>query len=459
VPDIHLPAAGWRPRHYQEAAWIAAEQGVKRHALAWHRRAGKDDICLHRTACGAFERVGTYWHMLPEASQARKAIWDAVDPHTGRRRIDVAFPKELREATRENEMFIRFKNGSTWQVLGSDNYNSLVGSPPVGVVFSEFALADPAAWDYLRPILAENGGWAWFISTPRGRNHFAKMVEFAKGEPGWFSQILTVDDTQAISLEALDAERRELASIRGDVEADAIIQQEYYCSFDAALPGAYYGSHMHRAEKEGRIGPEILYVPGRPVGTAWDLGAGKSDSMPIWFFQEVNGRPRIVNYLEGSNVGLEWYTQRILGMPYTYTDHILPHDGDNSRHSTGVNVETISTMLGKLGVKNRVIQRDADLNSAINAVRLFLNQCEFTTDPIPFPGEDRAQAKARMQRGLDTLRMYHREWSPELKKFHDKPKHDWASHGADGFRTLARGYRGLSVGPKRVEGRAQFAEM
>jgi hypothetical protein len=98
-------------------------------------------------------RVGNYWHLLPQQNQARKAIFDAVNPKTGRRRIDDAFPEEIRETTREQDMMIRFKNGSTWQVVGSDNYNALVGSPPVGVVFSEYALSDPSSWAFIRPIL------------------------------------------------------------------------------------------------------------------------------------------------------------------------------------------------------------------------------------------------------------------------------------------------------------------
>jgi phage terminase large subunit len=149
-------------------AWEQLEAGKKRLALAWHRRAGKDDVCLHWAATCAMTRVGGYWHMLPQHNQARKAIWDAINPGTGRRRIDDAFPLALRDSTREQDMFIRFKNGSTWQVVGSDNYNALVGSPPVGVVFSEYALSDPSSWAFIRPILAENGGWALFISTPRG---------------------------------------------------------------------------------------------------------------------------------------------------------------------------------------------------------------------------------------------------------------------------------------------------
>jgi phage terminase large subunit len=227
MPEITIPANGWRPRHYQMPAWAALEGGAKRLALAWHRRSGKDELALHWAAVSAVMRPGSYWHMLPQANQSRKALWDAVNPHTGKRRIDDAFPLELRESTREQDMFIRFKNGSTWQVVGSDNYDSLVGSPPTGVVFSEYAMADPNAWAFLRPILAENNGWAIFISTPRGRNHFARLVEYAKNDPQWFGQVLTVEDTQTISKDIIQRERKELRMERGDKEAEAIIRQEY----------------------------------------------------------------------------------------------------------------------------------------------------------------------------------------------------------------------------------------
>ena len=170
-----------------------------------HRRWGKDDVALHWTAQEAFRRRGVYWHMLPQASQARKAIWEAVNPHTGIRRINEAFPRELRAATRENEMFIRFKNESTWQVIGSDNYDSLVGSPPIGVVFSEWALAKPQAWAYIRPILAENDGTAFFITTPRGNNHAARM--FRSMPDSAFVEKSTAYDTDVFTKEQLEQER------------------------------------------------------------------------------------------------------------------------------------------------------------------------------------------------------------------------------------------------------------
>ena len=138
--DITLPHNGWTPRPHQMPLWRFLRDGGKRAMAVWHRRAGKDDVCLHHTMIGAFERIGNYWHCLPEYNQARKAIWTAVNPHTGVRRVDEAFPQKLRANTNDNEMFIRFKNGSTWQCIGSDTYNSTVGSSCAGLVMSEFAL-------------------------------------------------------------------------------------------------------------------------------------------------------------------------------------------------------------------------------------------------------------------------------------------------------------------------------
>lgn len=455
MPTIRLPANDWRPRPYQMPAWAALEAGTKRLALAWHRRAGKDDLSLHWAAVSAVQRVGVYWHMLPMANQARKAVWDAVNPRTGRRRIDDAFPHEIRSVTRENDMFIRFVNGSTWQVVGSDNYNALVGSPPVGVVFSEYALADPSSWAFLRPILAENGGWAVFISTPRGRNHFARLVEFAQRDEQWFGQVLTVEDTGAIPAEVVERERRELEAERGPTEAAAIIAQEYRCDFDAAIPGAYYGELMARALATQRIG-SYPWIEGLPVGTAWDLGHG--DSTVVWFYQQPpDGTVRLIDVLEGSGVGLDWYAERLRLRPYKYADHIWPHDGGHG-NIRDVNGTTLTGTAHQLGIKPlRVLPRDTSVEQGINAVRKMLPLCVFNASPLPWAHETGEMAAQRMSRALDALRQYRREWDEKLQKFKDAPLHDWTSHTADSFRYLARGRRPFAVRAEGLGGRATHA--
>lgn len=383
------------------------------------------------------QKVGPYWHMLPLANQARKAIWDAVNPKTGRRRIDDAFPPEIRETTREHDMFIRLKSGSTWQVVGSDNFNSLVGSPPVGIVFSEYALADPAAWALLRPILLENGGWALFISTTRGRNHFHKLVEYAKKADDWYGETLTVEDTKAIPMSALETERRELIAERGEQEAEAIIAQEYYCDADASIPGAYYGALMSRALKEGRIGA-FPWLPDEEVGTAWDLGHG--DSTVIWIYQQPSGgNVRVIDVISGNGVGVDWYIKKLRDRPYTYADHIWPHDGGHG-NIRDIGGDTLKTTAQKLGLRPlRILANDMSVDHGIAAVRQMMPLVQFNDHPIPFDGETVEAAKQRMERAIDALKQYRREWDEKLQRFSDTPLHDWSSDFADGFRYLARG--------------------
>lgn len=190
---------------------------------------GKDDVSLHYTATQAVQRKGNYWHMLPQYNQCRKAIWEAVNPRTGRKRIDDVFPEAIRVGKRETDMYIELKSGSSWQLVGSDNFDALVGSPPVGVVFSEYALSDPQSWAYIQPILEENDGWAIFISTSRGNNHLKRLYDFACTEPGWFGERLTVDDTPVFDAPRIAQIRRETHAQFGSELGEALFQQEYYC--------------------------------------------------------------------------------------------------------------------------------------------------------------------------------------------------------------------------------------
>lgn len=408
----------WRPRDCQMDAWGYLENGGKRAVEVWHRRAGKDSVCLNWAAVAAHQRVANYWHMLPEAAQARKAIWDAVNPHTGVRLIDQAFPRELRATTREQDMLIRFKNGSTWQVLGSDNYNSLVGSPPAGVVFSEWSLCDPAAWDYLRPILAENGGWAFFIYTPRGKNHGYRMLRLAQETPGWHWQILTAEETGIIPPEVLDQERAELIRLYGPDDGLQRFNQEYLCSFDAGVTGAYYATILRELEAAKRLRP-FSWAPDTPVHTAWDLGMG--DSTAIWFIQEVGPEIRLIDYYENTGQSLAHYLKVLRDKPYVYGTHYAPHDIEVRELGTGRSRKEVAW---ELGIDFQVV-RKATLEDGIDAVRLMLPQCWINTDAC--------------ERGLECLWNYHKEWDDKRRDFAARPYHDWSSHAADALRYYALG--------------------
>lgn len=418
--DPTAPDKRWKPRHSQRDTWSYLENGGKRAIEIWHRRSGKDELALGWGAVAAHQRVGTYWHLLPEAAQARKVIWDAVDPHRGIRRIDVAFPAQLRESERNHDMFIRFKIGSTWQVGGSDNYNSLVGSPPVGIVFSEWALANPSAWGYMLPIFEDNGGWALFITTPRGQNHAYQMHQSAKKLSDWHTSILTPDDTGLFSIDTLERIRQEYIDLYGEVLGIAMYEQEYWCSFEAPILGAVYGSEMRDARKEGRIG----FVPhddSLPVETWWDIG--HDDETAIWFIQRMpGGALHAISYYENRLVGLSHYVKVLQEKQYVYSQHLGPHDAGHRR----INQEkgkSVVEMLAELGIKMKAMPRDVTLSTGLSATRPLIKRTRF--DEI------------NCADGISALSSYHYPWDQDKKKLGSNPEHDWASNGADAFRTGA----------------------
>lgn len=431
--EFRLPFK-WRARGYQRELWEYLRAGGKRAVARWHRRSGKDEVFLHHTACAAHERVGNYWYMLPEYSQARKAMWDAVNPKTGRRRIDDAFPKAIRATTREQEMLIQFRNGSTFQLVGSDNFNSLVGSPPVGLVFSEYALSQPSAWGYLMPILEENGGWAAFNSTPRGKNHFKSLCEFAAKEPGWFYSCVTAEDSGVFSNEQLMSILRALQAEHGDEYGMALWQQEYFVSFEAAMPGAIWGDCLTKAESEGRIGNEerpvvVPHTPGIQVFTGWDLGY--DDDTTTWFYQIVEGDIHVIDYEEERFKDVEFFGLMLKAkhdlLGYRFGTHWLPHDARPRTLAAG-GKSILQQFLDFNGDHGGILGRFSiaprlDVQEGIQAARATFPRCRFDT--------------ARTMAGTDHLKAYRREYDEEKNLFSSAPLHNGDSHAADGFRTVA----------------------
>lgn len=437
MTTVNLPH-NWQPRDYQRPAWESWLNGCNRQLLVWHRRAGKDDINLRQHAVGAFNRVGTYWHMLPEYAQARKAIWEAVNPRTGIRRIDEAFPPAIRANTRETDMFIRFVNGSTWQVVGSDNFDALVGTPPVGLTLSEWALANPSAWAYLAPILAENGGWASFISTPRGNNHLKGMLDRFKDNPKWFTQVLRASDTKAVSNEAIEDQRAEYAAIFGQQMADMLIEQEFFCSFAGAMVGSIFGVEMDRAEREGRVRP--VEIDRRyPVHTVMDMG--KAVNNPIWCFQTIPGElgPRVVDFYRPDSDDLEEWCAWLDDKGYNGTDYV-PHDA-----VTGLQWGTKRTRIEMLKLckrKPKVIAV-APLQDGINAGNTTIRVAVFHGGD-----DDRAE---RVALGIEGVKNYRREWDDDLKRFRDNPVKDWAEHIGSATRYLGLAWREEKIEVKPAE--------
>jgi len=454
MADLVLPANGWKPRPYQMRAWRYLANGGKRAVTRWHRRAGKDDLFLHHTCCAMHERKGNYWYLLPQFNQARKSMWDAIDGKTGQKRMDNVFPRQLIERKLDDEMKIVMKNGSTFQLMGSDNFDALVGSPPVGLVFSEYAISNPSSWGYLRPILLENGGWAAFNSTPRGANHFKDMCTMAQerqvllpngdaSPEGWLMDVVTAKDSGVFTEAQLQDELSELQQLNGEEYGHALWLQEYFVDFDAAVPGAIFADAVARMKAEGRIAP-VSHTPGIPVHAGWDLGM--TDDTAIWWFQVIKGEVRFLHTLSTNNKDISWYCDKLKTVGesrgFEYGVQILPHDARPRTLAAGG-----KSMLQQFNEWNNdhkgilgkfVIAKRLDKQEQIQAARATLHKSRIDSDNC----ED----------GIAALNQYHREWDDDLKVFKNSPVHDWSSHLVDSLCCIAVAWRDKQVTEAKYDG-------
>lgn len=415
-----------RVRWYQRSLHEFLVKGGKRAIEIAHRRWGKDEIALMATCELAHRRAASYWHCLPEYAQGRKALWDAVNAHTGVRRIDEAFPPELRESKDEQKMFIKLKCGSTWQVIGSDRYDATVGSGVAGIVYSEWALANPSAWAYHRPMLEENNGWALFITTPRGRNHAKAMYDMALKSPRWFAEVSSIAATQALTDGQLDGALQEYMALYGEDLGRAQFEQEYLCSFNAAVLGAFYAREMLAVRDQNRIA-EIEHVDAHEVHTAWDIGV--RDDTSIWWFQVIGGQVFIYDCYTASGAGIEHYAeicrQRAAEHGWRQGFDFVPHDAAAREWGTG---RTRLESMQREGLQPRLVPLHSKLDG-IQAARITLGKTIF---------HPRCEDK-----GIAALEQYRREWDDEKKTFRASEARDWTTHLADAFRYLAMSWREL----------------
>lgn len=421
MTEITIPY-NYQPYPHQKDIYNALPRGFKRGVVIWHRRAGKDKTFINILAREAFKRVGTYFYILPYYKQARLIIWEGMDAH-GFRFID-HFPKELIKRKESQQMILELKHGSIIRMLGSDNIDAIVGSNPVGVIFSEFSLHKPAAWNYLRPILLENKGWALFNGTPRGKNALWRMYKHAQKDPTWFSELLTTEDTT----------RHDGAPIITDADIEIerqsgmpeeLIQQEYGCSFEAGLVGTIVGDLVAKAYEENRI-TRVPWEPSLPVTTAWDLGF--DDTNTIWFVQFSGREVWLIDLYSNNRKAAGHYVNILNQKPYTYEEHFFPHDVEVHEYSTG---KTRRETFEELGLKNIVtiprmkVADRSGISEGHNAMRQILPLCWFDKD--------------RCEDGIEGLKSYRRDWDEKKEKFSDQPVKDWSKHFADAFRQLAWG--------------------
>ena len=373
-----------------------------------HRRFGKTVAAINDLIRSCFEidrpnvRVA---YIAPYLSQAKAVAWDYA----------LEFTRDIPEIkVNHSELRIDFLNGARFRLFGADNYNAMRGLYFDAVVLDEMADFPASAWsNVIRPALADRRGSATFISTPKGKNEFWELWHEAQDDPNWFTAMLKASETSILDQEELDEARRTMGDDR--------YEQEFECSFEAAIQGAFYAKEMKEATEDGRIS-NVPYDRAASVITAWDLGIG--DSTAIWFAQFVGQEIRIIDYYENSGVGLDHYAKVLLDKEYHYEQHILPHDVQVKELGTGKSrLETLDA----LGIRNIEIAPKLAVEDGIQSARTMIPKCWFDAD--------------NCTRGIEALRQYRRDFDEKLKTWRGRPLHDWTSHGADAFRYLAVGYR------------------
>lgn len=434
-PETVIKLNKFIPRTYQQPLLDAYEnKGYKRIIAVLPRRAGKDVAAWNLAIRQCIRKTLVCYYILPTFAMARRIIWDAV-LNNSMRFLDF-IPRELVESMNASDMKIRFTNGSLLQLCGSDNVDALVGTNPKLIIYSEYALQDPRAYQFLRPIVLANEGSQIFVSTPRGKNHFFELYQIALQNPEWFCYKMTVEETGHIPLHEIAKERAE------GLMSDDLIDQEYYCSW-LGQEGAFYTKYIDRMRLENRI-TVVPFESHYGVNLSFDIGY--NDNTCIVFYQCVNQIVRVIDYYSNSLQGLEHYVkilrdkERDLG--YNYKKIFGPHD--ISVHEWGSGLSRIEKAR-QLGIKFET-QRNAaghmvsalpnlSLEDGIEAVRSSFSRMWID--------------ETKCSELIKCLENYRREYDTKTKLYKDHPLHNHWSHGADAFRymvlSLSKTRDGLSA--------------
>jgi phage terminase large subunit len=411
----YAPRSQFLPLHNRSKRWAC---------IVAHRRAGKTVACINDLIRGALTCTKPdprFAYIAPLYTQAKDVAW------TYTKRFGGPVPGV---ESNESELRVDFPNGGRVRLYGAENYDRMRGLYFDGVIMDEYGDMDPRVWpEVIRPALSDRQGWAVFIGTPKGRNAFYELMhggetwEGAVNSDDWFTMTLRASETGLVREEELADARRMMSEEQ--------YEQEYECSFDAAIVGAYYGKQVSLLEKSGRV-RDVPYDPSLPVYTAWDLGL--DDATAIWFLQQAGSELRVIDYYETNNTALSEVARVLRNeKPYTYAEHYLPHDAEVRELMTA---KTRKEHLEALNIRPVIIVPRQSVEEGINAVRNMLPRCVVD--------------QTKCKHGLEALKQYRREWDEKLKTFRTRPLHDWTSHAADAFRYMAMALRPVvTPGPKR----------
>ena len=402
VEEVQRVIIPYKPRPAQ----LQIHEAVDQHRFVVgvaHRRMGKTVAALNQLIKSSLEngqQSPRYAYIAPTYGQAKRVAWDYL----------THFVRPLNAETNITELRVDFL-GRRIQLYGSENFDSLRGQYFDGVVLDEIGDQNPKIWnEIIRPSLADRKGYCLFIGTPKGNNHFKDLFDRADKEEGWAALEFKASETNLIDEEELRSARKEMG--------DDKFNQEFECSFNAAVEGSYYGKIIGELEEKNRM-CEITRDDLCQTYVAWDLGMG--DSTALWVAQNAGQEVRLMDYVENHGQGLDWYVNWLKDNKWETAEQLLPHDVAVRELGTG---KSRLEVLRESGLNVKVLPR-LSVDDGIQSVRRLLPRCWFN---IP-----------QVKQGLDCLRNYRREHDEKRNVFFDKPLHDWASHGSDSFRYLALG--------------------
>ena len=419
MPNLIVPH-NFRPRDYQLPILRAIDEGYKHIYFLVHRRGGKDVVFWNGLIKRAVENKGTHFYLLPEHKQARKVIWDGMT-NDGQRFLDY-IPQDIIAGMNGQEMKITLKTGSIIQLAGTDNYDSLRGTNPKTIAYSEYAFQNPMAREVMTPILRANGGVEMFNTTPNGNNHAKTLWDYAGQRNDWFRLSLDANHTGVFTKEALDEIRAEYIAQGKGLD---MFEQEYMNSWDAAIKGSFYSNELKYLEDNNHICNSV-YNPDLLVYTAWDIGF--SDDTAIVFYQILGKEVRIIDYHEDNGKSMSEYASVIKSKPYRYATHYFPWDAKIKAMSSGKSTIEVAHVNGLDKIE---ITPQLTVQEGIQQVRAILPRCYFD--------------KEKTFKLINSLKNYHRKYDEQRKAYTSNPFHDWASHGADSFRYASISINDIAV--------------
>jgi len=316
------------------------------------------------------------------------------------------------------EKFIRSKDGNIHYTFAGlrRSLDSIKSKARILVAWvDEAESVSGRAWDILMPTVREVNSEVWITWNPESK--YSATHERFRAKPPSDSRIVSLNyKDNPWFPEVLERTRLEDKDKRPDM-----YEHIWDGGFLIYSEGSYYASEMRRAKDEDRI-CNVGYDRAKGVVTAWDLGIG--DSTAIWFAQFIGTEVHMIDYYEGSGVGLEHYAKVLQDKGYVYDQHVFPHDVRVRELGSG---KSRIEMLEDLGIQNIQIAPQLLIDDGIQQVRTLLDKCWFD--------------EKKCEKGIDALLNYSREWDDNGKTWRLRPNHNWASHGADSARYLAVGYQ------------------